>query len=90
MISLFKSERFQKEYSDLKNQIATVTNESIKAELEGLLSILVAEVRSLDSYHAELNFSNALPASVTDSKTRIAEVRKKLDRRLLDWRRANT
>ena len=38
MLSLYKSERFQKEYNDFKTRISRVTDEKLKITLENFLN----------------------------------------------------
>jgi hypothetical protein len=85
MLTLLKSEKFQKEYKDFQDKISTVTNENIKKELEGLLSKLVNEVKSLDLQHQELSTTKQFPITASDARSNIIEIRKQIDRRLRDW-----
>ena len=90
MISLFKSERFQKEYKEFKENISKIQNPQMKKELEDLLSKLVTEVKNLDNYHSDLIIGSNLPSSAPESKTKILEIRKRLNKRLADWKEANS
>lgn len=89
MLSLLKSERFQKEYADFQTKISAITNESVKREATGLLNLLVNEIRTLDNGHIEVIGSAALSSGVSDTRNRISEVRGKLIRKLEEWSRAN-
>ena len=89
MLSLLKSERFQKEYADFQTKISAITNESVKRETTDLLNLLVNEIRSLDNGHIEVIGSSELSAGVTDTRNRISEVRGKLIRKLEEWSRAS-
>jgi hypothetical protein len=89
MLSLLKSERFQKEYADFQTKISAITNESVKREATGLLNLLVNEIRTLDNGHIEVIGSAALSSGVSDTRNRISEVRGKLIRKLEEWSRAS-
>lgn len=86
MLTLFKSKKFQEEYNTYKTVIEQIDNEKIKADLETLLSKLILEVRAVDQQHQELLATRKMPALTDDSKTRILEIRKQLDRRVRDWK----
>jgi len=88
MLSLLKSERFQKEYSDFQTKISAITNESVKRETTDLLNLLVNEIRTLDNGHIEVIGSASLPAGVVDTRNRISEVRNKLVQKLDAWQRS--
>jgi hypothetical protein len=90
MISLLTSETFQNEYKTFKEEISKITNESMRAELDGLLSKLVLEVKILDTYHTELMQGHSLPTAVGDSKGKIVEIRKRLTKRLADWKQSQS
>lgn len=83
------SDKFKTDYNNFKSRIACVTNENIKTELLGMLTQLLREVRAIDSQHMEIVTRKELPSFVTDTRSKITEVRKSLVRRLEDWERAN-
>lgn len=87
MLTLLKSERFQKEYKEFSDKINTVENEDLKNQLSGLLGNLVNEVKKLDSQHVDIMSSVTRP-DVGDIKTTILELRKTISRRLDEY--ANT
>lgn len=88
MISLLRSERFQNEYNSFKTKIDAITNTSVKAELEVLLNTLVSEVKLLDSQHQDIASSKNLVTTNNDIKGKIADIRKKIDSKLDDCKRA--
>lgn len=88
MLTLLKSEKFQTEYKKFQEKISSVTNESIKKELDELLRKLVAEVQNIDRQHSEVSATKQLSISATDSRNSIAEIRRTLDRKLSDWEEA--
>jgi hypothetical protein len=87
VLTLLKSERFQKEYKEFSDKINTVENEDLKNQLSGLLGNLVNEVKKLDSQHVDIMSSVTRP-DVGDIKTTILELRKTISRRLDEY--ANT
>ena len=88
MISLLKSERFQTEYASFKKNIDAVTNPAAKAELETLLRSLVSEVNSLDMQHQEISSVKNLVTTNNDIKGKIAEIRKKIDTKIEECKKA--
>ena len=87
MLSLTKSQRFQEEYNTYKEVANSVTDESIKRNVEGLLSKLVAEVKMLDAQHVDI-LSNKTAVANNENKDKILEIRRQLDRIVKDWREA--
>lgn len=88
MISLEKSEKFQNEYNGYIKRINLVETIRVKAELQGLLEKLIVEVRNIDRQHQQLVDRNTLPDSVSDSKNKVIEIRKKILKLLDDYEKA--
>lgn len=89
-ITLEQSNKFKKEFTTYQEKINKVTNETIKAELKGYLQELLNAVRSIDMHHQELSMRKDLPSGVSDARTNIVSIRKKLDRKLEAWARATS
>ena len=89
MLSLLKSERFQNEVKNYKEQIEKVTNPTIKIKLENQLNKLIAQVKHLDSSHEEMIFNKQIRELSGDTRDKIVEFRKILDRTLKDYFQAN-
>ena len=89
MLSLLKSERFQNEVKNYKEQIEKVTNPTIKIKLENQLNKLIAQVKHLDSSHEEMIFNKQIRELSGDTRDKITEFRKILDRTLKDYFQAN-
>lgn len=87
-LAIESSPRFKKEITQYKEKIAKITNESLKSELEGYLKTLISEVKNLDIMHGELAVRKDLPSGVLDSRNNIVSVRKKLEKKLESWERA--
>ena len=79
-MNLEKSERFQKEYQKYKTKIDTIENTTKKNEAEALLKSLVSEVKRINDHHNRLLTSGTLSDMVQDSRHRIVELRKKLEK----------
>jgi hypothetical protein len=88
MLTLLKSERFQKEYKEFFDKINTIENEDLKKQLSRLLGNLVNEVKKLDSQHIDISSSVARP-DVGDAKMTILELRKTISRRLEEYSKTN-
>ena len=90
MLNLEKSENFQKEYNEFNKQISTVSNESVRLELQGMLQNLLKEVRYIDQQHQDLSLNNRLPAGAIDSRQIVVLIRKNLISKLRDWEEVKT
>ena len=90
MLNLEKSENFQKEYNEFNKQISTVSNESVKLELQGMLQNLLKEVKYLDQQHQDLSLNNRLPSAAIDTRQNIVLIRKNLMSKLRDWEEVKT
>jgi CCR4-NOT transcriptional regulation complex NOT5 subunit len=88
MLTLLKSERFQKEYKEFFDKINTIEDKDLKNQLSRLLGDLVNEVKKLDSRHLDISSSVARP-DVGDAKMTILELRKTLVRRLEEHSKSN-
>lgn len=88
MLSLMKSERFQKDYKELNARVSAITNENVKADAIKLLNQLVHEVKGLDAQHMNMVAGSAMPSIGEDSRTNIQEIRKKLISKLDDYDRS--
>ncbi len=84
-----KSERFKREYTRFKDQIENINAPQLKQDLLGLLEDLFAEVRKVDNAASSSNVRFALTNNIPDSKNRIAEIRKRLTKKLGDYRKAS-
>ena len=87
MLNLSNSPRFKEDYNNLSNRIDKITNEKLQSELRKLLVQLVNEVRNIDKNHERLLYDKKLPDSTVDSKSKLLEIRRKIDKRLSDWNR---
>ena len=87
MLSLLNSEKFQTEYKNYKQQIDSITDLSIKNQLENFLAKLVSQVKALDEDHTEMILSKRARLG-DDNRDKITELRKILNRKLRDWSEA--
>jgi CCR4-NOT transcriptional regulation complex NOT5 subunit len=88
VLTLLKSERFQKEYKEFFDKINTIENEDLKNQLSRLLDDLVNEVKKLDSQHLDISSLITRP-DVGDAKITILELRKTIARRLEEYSKTN-
>lgn len=89
-ITLEQSNKFKKEFTTYQEKINKVNDDKIKLELKGYLQELLNAVRSIDMHHQELSMRKDLPSGVSDARTNIVSIRKKLDRKLEAWARATS
>ena len=85
MLSLYNSEKFQKELKIYKEQIEKISDDTVKKNVENLISKLISEVKRLDSQHEEMIINRQMSSSGQDFKTKITEIRKSIDKKLKDW-----
>lgn len=81
-LNLERSNRFQKEILEYREELSNITNDSIKLEIEDLIKKLIHEVRLIDSQHEELLSGHKLPGMVTDSRQKILELRRKISKKI--------
>jgi cell fate regulator YaaT (PSP1 superfamily) len=84
MLELIKSQRFQAEYQTYQDKIKNIANEDVRNQAIGLLKTLVNEIKKLDNQHQEMFSGNKMPMGLSDSRTNVVTIRKKLDKLLKD------
>lgn len=82
------NKKFREEFERFQNQISQITNENLKLELSGLLKDMLSEVRLIDQQHNQLFERKSLPTTVVDNRSKLLEIRKKIEKKLKDWSRA--
>jgi hypothetical protein len=90
VLELIKSQRFQKEYQEYHAKIEQITSSDTKNQASTLLKTLVNEVRKLDNQHQEMFAGNQVPMGLSDARSGIVGIRKKLDTLLKDWERKSS
>jgi hypothetical protein len=84
MISLLESEHFKRDYDNYKTQINNLSRDDLKQRANELLNRLIGEIKILDSQHQELFTTHKMPMRLEESKKKILDIRKELDRFLKD------
>jgi hypothetical protein len=87
VLELIKSSRFQAEYQEYCAKIEQITSSDTKNQATILLKTRVNEVRKLDNQHQEMFSGNQVPMGLSDARSGIVSIRKKLDTLLKDWER---
>lgn len=85
---LSNNERFLNEYQEFKNKINQVNNEKIKEELQSLLNKLLTEVKIIDQQHADLKIYSKNPSELTDHRSSVLSLRKKISKKLEECQKA--
>jgi hypothetical protein len=85
MLSLLQSERFQQEYKQYQNKIEKITDLPTRNQAITLLKSLAAEVKKLDSQHQDMFAGNQIPMGLSDVRSNIVSIRKKIDKLCKDW-----
>lgn len=88
MLSLFDTPQFKKE-KEIYNYIIRNGGDNLSTKVRGLLSELESAMRELDKGHVELSTQRTLPVRSEESRNKIVEVRKKLDRLVSEYKRKN-
>jgi hypothetical protein len=88
MLSLYKSEKFQNEVRSFKDRISKVDDLKLKTNLENQINKLESIVKSLDSQFEEMIYSKQIGSNSNDTRSRISDIRKFIDSKLLDFEKA--
>ena len=82
MLTLLQSEKFREDYDRIQNRISQVENLETKATLTSLLTELVNEIKKVDTINQDA-FAMKRPSALgQESRTKIIEIRKQIDRLL--------
>jgi hypothetical protein len=79
------SEVFKKEFRMFSEKIASIKDETARKELSSKLTELLKEVRNIDSQHRDMFDKKTIPATVPDSRSKLMELRRHLDKRLKEF-----
>lgn len=89
MLTILKSERFQKEYKEFSEQIEAITNDVFKSEMTSLLGKLVNEVRAIDAQSQEFMLGQKPVQSSIETRNTVSEIRSRIIQKLSDYKEAN-
>jgi hypothetical protein len=89
VLTILKSERFQKEYKEFSEQIEKIEDENFKSEMTALLEKLVNEVKTIDTQAQEFMFGQKPVQSAAETRSAVTEIRSRIVRKLSDYREAN-
>ena len=78
-MKLESNEKFTKDLNRYRQALENMPTQESKNKLEYLIRTLVNEIRYLDSQHDELNISKTLPNTIIDSRTKIYQIRNKIE-----------
>lgn len=81
-MQILGSDRFKKEYEQVKKFIDETKNETVKTELKSLLGELVFNIKKLDSMHRDIVNIRRLPDDSQDLRNKIIEIRKKINKKI--------
>jgi len=79
---LSTSKNFIEDVKKIEDKIKNTEDENKKKEAQKLLNQLVSEVRSIDTQHNDLIFYRKQPSGMSDTREKIKNIRKKLDKLL--------
>lgn len=75
------SEVFKKEFRMFNERISAIQDEQTKKDLTTKLNDLLREVRHIDNQHVDI-FNKNIATTVHESRSKLAELRKYIDRKL--------
>jgi hypothetical protein len=78
-MQLSNSERFNLEYNTFKEKISNIGDESVRKNLNELLTRLVAEVKAIDMYHQDLAMATKMPNNNVDHRSNLLSIRKQIN-----------
>lgn len=79
---LSTSKNFIEDVKKIGDKIKNTEDENKKKEAQKLLNQLVSEVRNIDTQHNDLIFYRKQPTGMSDTREKIKDIRKKLDKLL--------
>lgn len=79
---LQQTERFQTDVRQYRESIDKLINEQDKLEAARLLNDLIFAVKNMDNMYVEMVYAKQLSAQGNEMRTKIVEIRKKLDKKI--------
>lgn len=80
-MQLIKHPRFLKEYKTWQEKVNTITDDTVKAELNSLLNSLVTTVKKIDTFHNDFAITNP-NSSLTDAREQLMSIRRKIHHKI--------
>lgn len=87
MTTLRNNPVFIEDYANYQKTILEIKDEALQKELTGLLLELVRAVDSIDLHHDALLLGGKLPDAARDARMNLASIKKKLDAKLIPYRK---
>jgi Zn-finger domain-containing protein len=79
---LQQTERFQTDVRQYRENIDKLINEQDKIEATRLLNDLIFAVKNMDNMYVEMVYAKQLPTQGNELRSKIVEIRKKLDNKI--------
>jgi hypothetical protein len=79
------SEVFRKEFQMFNEKISLIQDETVKKELSSKLNELLREVRLIDSQHRDIFDKKTIASTVPESRSKLMELRRHLDKKLKEF-----
>lgn len=90
MISIRNSDVFKQDYTRYQKAIREITHEPTQKECLNLLLKLANEVAIIDMHHETLITTSRLPEDIKESRQKIINLKKTLDKTLVAAQQAQT
>lgn len=87
MLSIFESERFQKDLENYQKIINSIDNVTVKNQCENFLNKLILEVKKFDHDHEQMIFSKDISKN-PPGRNKIVEFRKILEKKIKEYKDA--
>lgn len=82
MMKLRDNPKFKEDYERYQKEILSIENDTIRLELTDLLLSFSREVSAIDMHHDTLLLNGRMPSAISESRSNLASIKKKLDSRL--------
>lgn len=82
MMKLRDNPKFKEDYNNYQQQILAVEDHHLRTELTDLLLLFSKEVSAIDMHHETLLINGRMPGGISESRSNLASIKKKLDAKL--------
>lgn len=86
MLSLFESPQFKKE-KEIYNYVIRHASDNLSNKMKGYLNELEIAMKEVDKGHVELSTQRTLPIRNDETRLKIFDLRKKLDKLVEEYKR---
>jgi len=81
-MKLIENPKFREDYLNYQKKISLIEDQSLQTECTNLLIEFGRAVASIDAHHESLMTHGVMPSAITDSRSQLSGLKKKLDSKL--------